>query len=137
VLLEYCINWEIVTPYIGAAGILYQLGDYYSICRCCWNIVSTGRLLLHMQVLLEYCINWDIVTPYVGAAGILYQLGDFYSICRCCWNAAKYEWKVHNDKIEIISFVVKFRSEIRSHGEYSYYGSGFSTFGIFPNHNYC
>ena len=33
-----------------------------------------------------------------------------YSICRCCWNVATYEWKVHNGKIEIISFVVKCRS---------------------------
>jgi hypothetical protein len=33
-----------------------------------------------------------------------------YSICRCCWNVATYKWKVHNRKIEIISFVVKFRS---------------------------
>jgi len=30
--------------------------------------------------------------------------------CRCCWNVATYRWKVHNEKIEIISFVVKFRS---------------------------
>jgi len=26
--------------------------------------------------------------------------------CRCCWNVAKYKWKAHNGKIEIISFVV-------------------------------
>jgi hypothetical protein len=35
---------------------------------------------------------------------------EIYSICRCCWNVATYKWKVHNEKIEIISFVVKFRS---------------------------
>ena len=33
-----------------------------------------------------------------------------YSICRCCWNVATYEWKVHSRKIEILSFVAKFRS---------------------------
>jgi hypothetical protein len=33
-----------------------------------------------------------------------------YSICRCCWNVATYKWKVHNGKIEIISFIVNFRS---------------------------
>jgi hypothetical protein len=33
-----------------------------------------------------------------------------YSICRYCWNAATYKWKVHNGNIEILSFVVKFRS---------------------------
>jgi hypothetical protein len=43
-----------------------------------WNIVSTEKYILHMQVLLE-----------------------------CCYT---YEWKVHNRKIEIISFVVKFHS---------------------------
>jgi hypothetical protein len=31
-------------------------------------------------------------------------------VCRCCWNFATYKWKVHNGKIEINSFVVKFRS---------------------------
>jgi hypothetical protein len=44
------------------------------------------------------------------SSGISYQLRDIYSICRCCWNVATYEWKVHNGKIEIISFVVKLRS---------------------------
>jgi hypothetical protein len=43
-------------------------------------------------------------------SGISYQLRDIYSICRCCWNVATYKWKVHNGNIEIISFVVKFRS---------------------------
>jgi hypothetical protein len=33
-----------------------------------------------------------------------------YSICGCCWNVATHESKVHNGKIEIISFVIKFRS---------------------------
>ena len=28
-------------------------------------------------------------------------------------------------------------AEIRNHGDYSFYGSGFITFEIFPNHNYC
>jgi hypothetical protein len=32
-----------------------------------------------------------------------------YSICRCCWNDATYK-KGHDGKIEIIFFVVKFRS---------------------------
>jgi hypothetical protein len=41
------------------------------------------------------------------SSGISYQLRDIYSICRCCWNVATYEWKVHNGKIEIISFVVR------------------------------
>ena len=31
---------------------------------------------------------------------------DIYSIRRYCWNVATYKWKVHNWKIDIISFVV-------------------------------
>jgi hypothetical protein len=47
----------------------------------------------------------------IGAtsSGILYHLKDIYSIC-CCWKGATYKSKVHNGNIEIISFVVKFRS---------------------------
>jgi hypothetical protein len=42
------------------------------------------------------------------SSGISYQLRDiYYIVCRCFWDVAK--WKVHNGKIEIISFVVKFR----------------------------
>ena len=43
------------------------------------------------------------------SSGISYQLRYIYSICRCCWNVATCKWKVHNGKIEIISFVVEFR----------------------------
>ena len=38
------------------------------------------------------------------------QQRDIYSICSCCWNVATYRWKVHNRNMEIISFIVKFRS---------------------------
>ena len=31
-----------------------------------------------------------------------------YSMCRFCWNVATHKRKVHNEKIEIISFVIKF-----------------------------
>jgi len=41
-------------------------------------------------------------------AGISYQLRDIESICKYCWNVITYIWKIHNVKIEIISFVVKF-----------------------------
>jgi hypothetical protein len=48
----------------------------------------------------------------IGAtnSGISYHLREIYSICRSCWNVATNKWKVHNGNIEIISFVVKFRS---------------------------
>jgi hypothetical protein len=42
------------------------------------------------------------------SSGTSYHLRDIYSICRCCWNCATYKWKVHNAKIEIISFVYDF-----------------------------
>ena len=48
--------------------------------------------------------NPDIGTT---SSGILsYHPREIYSICRCCWNVATYKGKVHNGKIEIISFVV-------------------------------
>jgi hypothetical protein len=43
------------------------------------------------------------------SSGISYHLRDIYSICRCCWNVATYKWKVHNGKIEIISFYHRHR----------------------------
>ena len=43
------------------------------------------------------------------SSGISNQLRDIYSICRCCWNVATYKLKIHNGKIEIISFVVQIR----------------------------
>jgi hypothetical protein len=44
---------------------------------------------------------WNIVSTVRYILHIIY---------RCCWNVATYERKVYNGKIEIISFVVKFRS---------------------------
>ena len=38
------------------------------------------------------------------------QLRDIYAICMCGWNIATHKWKGHNAIIEIISFVIKFRS---------------------------
>jgi len=43
----------------------------------------------------------------IGSNIISYQLRDIFSICRCYWNVATYKWKVHNGKIEIITFVVE------------------------------
>ena len=38
-----------------------------------------------------------------------------YIYCICCWNVATYKWRIHNEKIEIISYVVKFRSQCVYH----------------------
>jgi hypothetical protein len=40
-------------------------------------------------------------------SGISSQLRDIYSICRCRCNVAANKWKVHNWKIEIMSFVIR------------------------------
>jgi hypothetical protein len=40
------------------------------------------------------------------------QLRDIYSICRRCWNVATYNWKVHNWKIEFISFVIRMKEQV-------------------------
>ena len=73
--LEYRINCEIYTLYASAAGMLLHINV--------WNIESTERYILHMQVLLECClatyncleyrINFEryIYTPYASAAGVL------------------------------------------------------------------
>ena len=65
------------------------------------TIVSVASLLASSSIK-------DIL---IGAtrSGISYHLRDMYSICQC-WNVATYRWKVNNENIEIISFVVKFRS---------------------------
>jgi hypothetical protein len=62
---------------------------------------SASYLDLHLEIdpIKEILIGTII-------SGISYQLRDIYSICGCCWNVATYERKVHNVKIEIISFVV-------------------------------
>jgi hypothetical protein len=54
----------------------------------------------------------DIHIEIVGTtrSGNYDQLRDIYSTCRWCWNVATYKGKVHNGKIEIIWFIVKFRS---------------------------
>jgi hypothetical protein len=67
------------------------------------TVGSVASLLAATLYIKEFLIG-------TTSSGILYHLRDIYSICRCCWNVATYKWKVHNGKIEIISFVIKFRS---------------------------
>jgi hypothetical protein len=84
---------------------------------------------------LEYRINWEIYTPSVGipmGTNCTPLLADLFLYLyeadfiqglfkknekKLAWsfnftsrNVATYKWKVHNGEIEIISFVVKFRS---------------------------
>jgi hypothetical protein len=54
------------------------------------------------------CFN-SVLVSSIHLSSKSYQLIDIYSVCMCCWNVAAYKWKVHNGKINIISFVVKFR----------------------------
>jgi hypothetical protein len=53
-------------------------------------------------------LSWLILTEYLCHKWQRNHQRDLYSICRCFWNLATYKWKVHNGKIEIISFVVVF-----------------------------
>jgi hypothetical protein len=72
------------------------------------EIKDTIDTASYLDLHLEFSIKEILIGT--TSSGISYQLREIYSICRCCWNVATYEWKVHNGKIEIISFVVKFRS---------------------------
>ena len=67
------------------------------------------RTLVSVASLLATSSIKDILIVATNS-GISYHLRDIYSICQCCWNVATYKWKLHNGNIEIISFVVKFRS---------------------------
>jgi hypothetical protein len=60
---------------------------------------TSSGISYHLRDIYSICrCCWNVATY------------DIYFICRCCWNVATYKWKVHNGIIEIISFVVKFRS---------------------------
>ena len=50
----------------------------------------------------------SITKIMIGAtrSRISYHLREIYSICICCWNGATHKCKVHNGKIDVISFVL-------------------------------
>jgi hypothetical protein len=55
--------------------------------------------------LVAFLLAASIKVILIGttSSGISYQLREIYSTCRYCWNVVTYRWKVHNEKIEIIS----------------------------------
>jgi hypothetical protein len=61
------------------------------------SVVSLLAATLFHEILIE-----------TTSSGMSDQLRDIYSICRYCWIIVTYKWKVHNGKIVIISFVVRF-----------------------------
>jgi hypothetical protein len=63
-------------------------------------------------------------------AATLYQRNP--DVNHVLWNVATYEWKVHNGKIEIISFVVKFVF-FRPSLSLSRYGSRYDAHVSIPN----
>jgi hypothetical protein len=69
------------------------------------------NFLLITQITFSIFQRYGIILICTTGSGISYQLRDVYSICRCCWNVATYQWKVHNGKIEIISFVENFEQQ--------------------------
>ena len=66
-----------------------------------WHIysVTVNQVMMATEILTR-----------TTSSGISDQLKDIYSIYRCCWDVATCKWKIHNGKIEIISFVIKLRS---------------------------
>jgi hypothetical protein len=71
------------------------------------KLLNQGFLLVKLKSSLRqfYGRHYDLVDRY-GISASQMTMDMFH----CCWNVATYEWKVHNGKIEIISFVVEFRS---------------------------
>jgi hypothetical protein len=54
-----------------------------------------------------------------------YRISDqLRDICRCHWNVATYKWKVHNGKIEIMSFVVHCNVSSFTDSHYQYLDVG-------------
>ena len=72
------------------------------------------RISNHQEYLVELIqqqLSINVIMIGTTSSGISNQLEDMYSpYTRYYWNFATYKWKVHNGKIEIISFVVNFRS---------------------------
>ena len=84
-------------------------GGVRSIFEVMISPLPTGTLVSVASVLTVSSITEILI----GAtrSRISYHLRDIYSICMCCWNGATHQWKVHNGKIDIISFVVEFCAE--------------------------
>jgi len=73
----------------------------------------TQKCLRQVEHIIGSVASLLAVTLYQGNPDRNHKLWNIVSTeryKRCCWNIATYKWKVHNGKIEIISFVVKFRS---------------------------
>ena len=69
--------------------------------------LPNGTIVSIASVLAASSIKDNLIGA--TSSGISYHLRDIYSIC-CCWKGATFKSNVHNGNIEIISFVVKFRS---------------------------
>jgi hypothetical protein len=107
VLLECCFNFKFRYIYDVLSLNNSRFGDFvdriYPIELEIKDTTDTDRSASYLASIKEILIG-------TRSSGISYHLRDKYSICICCWNVATYKWKVRNGKIEIISFVVKFRS---------------------------
>jgi hypothetical protein len=59
----------------------------------------------HHDFVDRYEIYVPNMTTNMFHLSVLSSFMIYHRVC-CCWNVATYEWKVHNGKIEIISFSV-------------------------------
>jgi hypothetical protein len=72
-----------------------------------WNIVFLDiGLLLTMKLLNQWFLLVKLKSSLRKFYGRHHDLVDSFGTCV----TMTYKWKAHNGKIEIISFVVKFRS---------------------------
>ena len=71
------------------------------------QVLQKGKqFLLHMwHPSCHTCYN-----PFYIMVVTIQRSRDIFSIMRYCWNIATYKYKIQNGEIEIISFVIKFRS---------------------------
>ena len=80
-----------------------------------WLIIYDSIVFIEKMGCIKMCkihITFEVMTFLFSSflvSRILDQLKDIYSICRSCSNVATYKWKVHNGKMEITSFDLKFR----------------------------
>ena len=99
--------WSFVTQIFRSGQPSH--GDDSKIVEVMTSTLLKGTLGAIASLLAEPSIKGILIGTTIS--GILYHLRDIYCLCRYCWNVATYKWKAHNGKIEIISFVVEFRSQ--------------------------
>jgi hypothetical protein len=79
-----------------------RVGSSCSICTTRCVTLATNPVIRHECGKNLFVITTNGTYPW--------SFVTYISACRCAWNASTYKRKIHNEKIEIITFVVMFRS---------------------------